>query len=107
MDEYCSERREFGLMTFEDALQKCSDEGLELPILPGPEAKGNVLGYPDNTLPWPPGPNTLGGLGIWLGLVERQHVDHIFPTSGQPQPGGPGIPSHGHYWKRRGFKIVN
>ena len=91
MDEYCSERREFGLMTFEDALQKCKDEGLELPILTGSNKQiDHVLGYPDSTLPWPPGPHTLGGLGIWLGIVERQHARTL-----------------DHYWKRRGLKIVN
>ena len=91
MDDYCSERREFGLMTFEDALQKCKDEGLELPIPPSPEGIGNVLGYPDPSLmPWPPGYNTLGGLGIWLGLIETQHRNTL-----------------DFYWKRRGFKIIN
>ena len=65
---YCSDRREFGQMTFADALQKCNDEGLELPIeTESPGALENVLG--GHTL----GAHTTGGLGIWLGIIETQH----------------------------------
>ena len=62
MNGYCSDRQEFGVMTFANAWQKCRDEGLELPV-PGSVADVNTV--------------NAGSAGqIWLGIAKD--INDIF-----------------------------
>ena len=57
LNGYCSDRQEFGLMTFAAAQQQCADVGLELPI-PGSVGEASTV-------------NASGSVGpIWLGLTD-------------------------------------
>jgi len=59
---FCSDRQEFGQMTFADAQQKCIDEGLDLPI-PGSATEANTV-------------NASGSVGpIWLGITDNVTED--------------------------------
>ena len=70
-DGFCSDRQEFGLMTFENAQQQCIDVGLVLPI-PGSAAEANIV-------------NASGSVGpIWIGIThnvtEDSWIRRVFTT---------------------------